>query len=409
MTPDQPPPPDTDTTGHQPYPSGVLARIVAIHFPEKIVGVAEQGLLRVNGSALALDTGETFGGVSTGATGRLVGSQIFTVLTSGIVVYGQPQQGDACFMACIDGYTVLRGHQDVGGDMEGIVWDPVYSSANGVSGLSFAGGGFFVVQYGSANLDSACAVSFDGENFSEIGNIYAGIPDIDPPHTSLVPGTVAFNGRSYAAAAWFFGTPNYPNVIQIDDFNMAWASSSEGTGWSVGYTPDEMSEPGANPYAIGGSIYTSIAGGNGLFVAAGTSRTTFQTTFPVPGTGGEEFSQYVYPTAAAVVSSDGNSWSAVNLPGATEASYAELGGGYYSSSDSVSSSVAFIRTGSGGYFVMSATGFSRSGAAPIEPASWCWKGSGSSWQLIKQASDFSLGGSLSAVAQNLSGTKIVQI
>jgi hypothetical protein len=32
--PDQPPPPGTDTSGKQPYQSGLQARITAIHFPE---------------------------------------------------------------------------------------------------------------------------------------------------------------------------------------------------------------------------------------------------------------------------------------------------------------------------------------------------------------------------------------
>src|SRR5262245_9475292 len=106
--PDQPPPPNTDTSGKQPYQSGLLSRIKAINFPSKVV--AEQGLLQIGSTAVALDTGESFGGMSTGATGTLIATKPFTVLTSGIVVYGQPQHGKPCFMACTDGTTILRGH-----------------------------------------------------------------------------------------------------------------------------------------------------------------------------------------------------------------------------------------------------------------------------------------------------------
>jgi len=410
--PDQPPAPNTDTSGKQPYQSGLLSRIVAIHFPTRPVAPAEQGLLRISGGAVALDTGDMFAGMSTGATGKLIATKPFTVLTPGIVVYGQPQHGKPCFMACTDGTTILKGHQDVGGDMEGIVWDSVYG-ANGLCALSFAGGAFFVVYRpaSSGPYDSSCAMSVDGENFSEIGNIYPGLPHLSV-HDSLTPGSVAFNGKGYATAGMFFADPNYPNIIGIDDNNMAWGSSGDGSGWSASCTPSETASPGIQPDAIhlgSGSAFTTIAGGAGRFVAAATSRTTFQSTVPVPGTGGTQFTQYVYPTAAAAVSNDGNSWTTNKLPGAIEGNYIETGLGTHDTSDSRALSVAFVRTGADtGYFVISAVGSMTSSGAPGSAASWCWKGDGSSWQLIKQTGDASFG-TVSAIARDLTSTKVVNI
>lgn len=414
MTPiaDQPPSPGIDTSGKQPYPSGLLADIVAIHFPKKIpIPIAEQGLLKIGNSAVALDTGDTFPGMATGATGLLINTKPFTILTPGIVVYGKPQHGRACFMACTDGATILRGHQDVGGDMEGVVWDPVYTVPNNnFSALSFAGGVFFVVQFGSGKMDSACAVSFDGENFSEIGNIYAGVPPISV-HDSLTPGAVAFNGRGYATSGYFLTDPNYPNVIVEGDFNMAWASSPDASGWSVGYTPDEMTSPGSYPYGRGiAGFLTSIAGGAGRFIATATTRKSFQSTFPVPGTSGTQFTIYVVSTAAAALSSDGNSWTATNLPGAIEGLYEDDGNASFTNiSNSASSSVVFVKTGvKTGYFVITARGSVDKPRQPTRFASWCWKGDGSSWQLVKQADDASLT-VVSAIARDLSSTKILSV
>jgi len=413
---DRPPPPlGTDISGKQPYPSGLLARIVGINFPfPTAVAIAEQGLLLVGGMAVALDTGDSFPGISTGATGKLINTKPFTVLTPGVVVYGKPQHGDPCFMACTDGTTILRGHQDIGGDMEGIVWDPVYG-ANGLCALSFAGGAFFVVyQPGSSQSTTAsCAVSFDGENFNEIGNIYSGLPSLSV-HDQLVPGSVAFNGNGYATAGAFFTDPNYPYIIGLDDQNMAWASSGDGLGWSADCSRSETQDPGTEPYGLGlgaggtttALAYTSIAGGAGRFVAVATTRTVFQTIFPVPGTGGEVFEQYVFPTAAAAISGDGSSWTVNKLPGAFEAFYSEPVGGPQDRTDSTAASVVFVRTGgNAGYFVISATGLSQQGASNSY-ASWCWKGDGSSWQMVKQSNDANFG-TVSAIARNLASTKIV--
>jgi hypothetical protein len=404
--------PGTDTSGKQPYQSGLLSRITAIHFPRRVV-IAEQGLLDTNSAAVALDTGESFSGMRTGATGKLRNTKPFTVLSSGIVVFGQPKAGreeDACFMACVDGTTILRGHQDVGGDMEGIVWEPVYT-VDGLCALSFAGGGFFVVYQpsDSGRLDSSCAVSFNGTDFSEIGNLYGGLPSLSD-HDQLTPGSVAYNGNSYATAGDYAADPSYPQIISADD-QMAWASSGDGSSWSADCSRSETVDPGIRPGYISfssgtGAAYTTIAGGAGRFVAAATSRSQFQSTTPVPGGTGNII--YTRPTAAAAVSDDGSSWDTIKLPGATEASYVETGSGTFSVAESAALSVVFVRTGgSGGYFVISANGFMQSGPNQSS-ASWCWKGDGNSWSVVKQSDDPSFG-PVSAVAKDLSATKIVTV
>jgi hypothetical protein len=399
--------PGTDTSGKQPYQSGLLARIIAIHFPRKIV-VAEQGLLATTSAAIALDTGESFSGMNSGATGRLRNTKPFTVLSSGVVVYGQPREGDPCFMACVDGTTILRGHQDIGGSMEGIVWDPVYSvpiidSSYGLCALSFAGGGFFVVRQ-TSKTSSSCAVSFNGTDFSEIGNLYSGVSIASPDRDSQTPGSVAYNGREYATAGINDSSPGYPGIIAAADFGMMWSSSADGSSWSSGYTtPVETADPGTNAVPLnlapGAQAYTTVAGGAGRFVAAATSRSIF----PSAEFEGVTFS---YSTAAAAVSSDGSSWTTAKLPGAIEANRVE--GVETNVASSYGVSVAFVKTGSNtGYFVISAGG-SISAAPDFTEASWCWKGDGQSWQMVKQAGDASFG-TVSAVAKDLSATKIVTV
>jgi hypothetical protein len=401
-----------------PHGEDYFNRIVGVHWREPAFAVAEQGLLAitsggVSSSAIALDTGESFGGMSSGASGLLRSSKPWTVLSSGIVVYGQPKEkaSKPCFMACTDGKTIQRGTEDVGGDMEGIVWEAVYSLDN-VWALSFAGGGFFVMSgdlyHGSSDRIS-CAVSFDGENFSNIGNIYSGVPT-SGAHFTQTPGSVASNGQGiYASAGVFFQDDNYPR-IQTSDNNMMWASSNDGQSWNSGYSYPEAADPGIRPVAIfvgaGSGAYTTIAGGNGRFVAAATAHSLFQSTVAVPGTGGTEFIKYVRPTAAAAISSDGSSWTTKKLPSATEASYVELGGGNYNIAESNSISVAFVRTsGVAGYFLITANGYMQEGASQSSQ-SWCWKGDGSSWSIIRQVDDPSYG-TVSAIAKNLSATKIV--
>lgn len=398
-----------------PHGEDFFNRIVNVHWPKQVVPVGflvEQGLLVTDAStpttAVALDTGESFSGVNSGASGKLLALKPFTVLTAGIVVFGKPRDGAACFMACVDGSTILRGVQDISGTIEEkIVWSSVYSVPPRITALSFAGDGFFVT-YGSGGTNSSCAVSFDGMNFSEIGSLYSGVPTADTD--SQTAGSVAHNGQSYATAGLFSTTAPYPPKITNDDSNLMWASSSDGFGWSSGYNGSVTGDPGTNAGPIylgsdGGTAFTTIAGGAGQFVAAATARGLFSTgTFDFDDN--EIF--VTLSTAAAAISSDGGSWSTIKLPGAIEGN--KILGGVTNEASSFASSVAFITTGVSktgvrtGYFIISGNGGTETPDRAV--AAWCWTGDGSSWSLVKQGETF---GAVSAIAKNLSATEIVNI
>lgn len=391
--------------------------------------VEEQALLVTSSNpliAVALDTGETFSGVNSGASGQLL-LNTFTVLSKGIVVYGKPRNGDACFMACVDEITILRGVQDIDGDMEGIVWSPIHSvpltSGRGLTALSFAGDAFFITYSTDTDYLPFCAVSFDGVSFSEIGNIYPSVPLLDvggEPNEEKISGAIAHNGTSYAAAGMFDTTPShYSPTLEITpaDYAMMWGFSGDATNWSSGYSPDEVTNPGANPAPVftdvpGGFTstvgFTNIAGGNGLFVAAATTREgPFIVQKPT-----ETFTiATTRPTASAAISSNGSSWITIRLPGAIQGNYiydAVSSINIYNSR-SVAASVAFIKTGAkSGYFVISATGDVEEHSVQTSAGSWCWKGDGSSWSLVKQAGEDNFG-TVSAIAKDLSSTKIVRI
>jgi hypothetical protein len=381
-----------------------LTQIVNI----KLGDIDEQGLLAIDpfGSlhAVALDTGELFPGISTGATGNG-----FTVLTPGVVVFGKPRDGDACFMGCIDGKTILRGTQDT----NRIAWLPVYSVPRvdgfGLTALSFAKGAFFVNHF-SSDRSLHCAVSFDGFSFAEIGNIFSGVPLLDAGGTALdqnVSGAVAHNGKTYAAAGRF--DPERPpgTIVRLTaDYSMIWSSSSNGTDWSSGYSPNEITNPGADPNgtAYSGSsvevFYTNIAGGAGLFVSAATTREgPFFVVEPTITT--------MEPTASAAVSSDGSSWETIRLPGVIHGAYS-----YVDNSNSASrgESVAFIKTKKDGdekgYFLISSYGRTQVGSVGTV-TSWCHRGDGHTWALVR--SEGVIYGAVSAIAKDLATTTIVYL
>jgi hypothetical protein len=386
-----------------------LTRVVNV----KWTGAPEQGLLATGSVfsldtmvAIALDTGESFPGISCGATGNAI-----TVLTSGIVVFGEPRDGDACFMACIDGRTILRGIDD---DKGGIAWSPIHNVA-GLTALSFAKDAFFVTYSMDKTTDPLCALSFDGQSFSEIGNIYSSVPP-SPPDLRF-SGAIAHNGTGYAAAGMYQAIPsqydqNGADVFFPDDYSMMWAFSNNGTAWGSGYSPNETTNPGANP--VGApladfiSAYTNIAGGAGLFVAAATTRIPW-VAIPVEDTGTHNI-MVTRATASAAVSDDGHSWTTIPLPGVIEGDYSDRG---TKNNSSYSDSVAFIKTennGSGGYFLISSNGILTQGEFERPAVSWCHKGDGHSWSLIKSDTGGANGyGTVSAIAKDLSSTRIVYL
>jgi hypothetical protein len=382
--------------------------MVLLDFPTQIVnvhwgGVPEQGLLSTDAGAIALDSGETFPGIFAGASGTL-DSSTFTVLTNGVVVYGEPRDGDACFMACIDGMTIRRGIQDVD-DADKIAWSTVYTvtpsaSGYGLSSLSFAGGAFFVTYLTNSRSASFCAISFDGLVFSEIGNLYAGVPILSD-EGGQIPGSVAYNGSRYATAGTYDHNVNSPNPV-ADDFNMMWATSNDGRSWSSGYSDSETTNPGIRADGIGlpnsGVAYTTIAGGTGLFVTAATDRGQPWPVLSITTT---------RATAAAATSTDGRSWTTVDLPGVIQGKRTSA-----VDSSSSSASVVFVRDNpedeTAGYFLISANGGTQTGAVRTTK-SWCFRGDGHTWAEVKSASNAGGYFTVSAIAQDLSSTKIVYL
>src|SRR5580765_3377905 len=386
----------------------ILTRVYNVHWDTE---EEQQALLQIGDSAVALDTGESFHGIATGASGTLKND--FTVLSSGVVVYGTPRDGDPCFMACTDGITIRRGSQ---ADLDDpILWETVFivpaevDSGWGLTALSFAGDAFFV-GYQISELELFYTASFDGIHFKAIGNPYADVPTT-ASHAQQVSGSVAKNGEVYATVGIFSHQDNFPEIITTDN-NMMWSMSNDGRSWDSGFSYPEIANPGIRPDWIdlgsdGGRAYTTVAGGAGIFVAAGTVKSAFKRyTDDVIG----DTSQNIHPTAAAVVSSDGSSWHGTPLPGAFTANYEPVvGGGLGTVTDeSVSLSVAFIKQGDNGYFVISANGTKVTSGDPLIAGSWCWKGDGHTWDMVKHsdAADF---GVVSAIAKDLSSTTIVTI
>lgn len=372
-----------------PYGEDFFQRIVGVHWPTKAPPqfIAEQALISTElKNAFALDSGDTFSGMNTGASGFLKSSKAWTVLTAGLVAFGKPRDGDACFMVCSDrtSGTIQRGIEDVGGE-SGIAWSTVYSvPANSLYALSFAGNAFFISYSSDTGHPSSCAVSFDGENFTELGNIYS---------VSGTPGSVANNGIGYAAIGDFPNNPSAPAIVADDD-SMMWSSSNDGTSWSGGHSSPETANPG-----ISIALNPSLAGGMGRFVGAADDHSKL---FPYSDT-----QQTNMSTAAAAVSSDGRSWTTAALPGAVV--------GYYDNvslvhGDSNAQSVCFVRTtGSNGYFVMTGIGVHQP-EGTFE--SYIWRGNGSSWSLVQSIGpDTGLDSftAVSAIARDLSSTTIVQV
>jgi hypothetical protein len=419
-----------------PHGEDFFDRIVNVHWPKRgpiLSDEPEQALVVTNSdvvTATALDTGETFSGVMCGASGRLASSDgifttRFTVLSSGLVVYGKPANGEACFMACLNGTTILRGtHSSISGEAPSISWDTVYTAAGDIRtcGLSFGGGAFFVLTQ-TADDDIRCAVSADGKSFSGGGNPFAGVPTDDITKNRQT-GSVASNGKGlFAATGEVSRTPNFgipdDSITSADD-SMMWGSSSDGTSWSTGYSPDEITDPGqlAGGTLLGSSecsAMATVAGGNGIFVSVATQRTKFfWFRSGIPAT-----TRYVTrPTAAAAVSSDGNSWNTIPLPGAIVANYILVEAGNPSvntDNRSQADAVAFIKIGeiaSGvpnvppvpfGYFVMTANG------AHIDNINdgGCWRGDGHSWSRVMSGVTFF--GHVSAIAKDLNQTTIIRI
>jgi hypothetical protein len=335
MTPpfDQPPPPGTDTSGEQPYSSGVLARITAIHFPTRIVVAQQQWLLGIFGErntpikAISAD-GQSYDGISSGAS--IAGH---TILSSGCVAAGQLLNERGA--PIVGGDSFIAGDSNTGSvkfgtvRSSGVDWRDVWSAPGPILAVSYANGGFFVSYETADASKSLLAVTFDGESLISGMDPFSGIPDAG------YGGAVAYINGTYATVGSVRKSDPGPATSLGGDYFM-WASSLDGTNWSSG-----SSDLGISPLGNPSIQQTTICVGNGIFAAAGSECTTW-----TAGPPGIPRPEYVLPKCAIAESTNGQRWSVQDLPDAVARGSYELGdrGG-------ATSAVAFISTGKGGYFV----------------------------------------------------------
>jgi hypothetical protein len=178
-----------------PYSQDALTRIYNVKWGT----VLEQGLVAdypmVSGgpalgppTAYALDTGERFSGVNMGASG--LG---YTVLTAGLVCFGAPRDGDACFMAYPDYNIITNMSQDaiikrgkLKGDGTVLEWKTA-GGGRGLVALTFAGEAFHAVYCDEDTGATRIETSFDGVN-------WLSKPAFPAQDKFDCGGAVAFNG-----------------------------------------------------------------------------------------------------------------------------------------------------------------------------------------------------------------------
>lgn len=397
-----------------PYSQDVLTRIVNVNwgFP------AQQGLLAEysrSGSGIdpvptahALDSGDIFSGVNMGASG--LG---YTVLTTGLVCFGKPRDGPSCFLACTEynlatdvrAGTIKRGTLNDDGDL---VWESTAEGGEGLVALTFAGDAFHAVY--CVDDGTFVATSFDGLIWSRV----LAFPSQDQ---AVRGGTVAFNGDkkdsvgnvteagSYAAAGFVDIDTSGQDPAYFFGFirSLSWsaaaapppppASGNSSLSWNFGAVSGIDEDPGFEATHQQLPLPCTAAGGKGMFVAPAYSKV--KTVVQLD----EDLSLVAINTTAVIaVSSDGNSWSTVPLPGVTQGSYEQSG-------NSHGLAVVFIRTSKDeGYFLGSSFNFPGSESFTMLHRS----DDGSSWSEIRQSSG-AFYFTLSAIAKDLDSTTIVTI
>jgi hypothetical protein len=401
------------------YGEDFLQRIVAVHWPRARrpsgLFLPQQGLIAYfdndNGGhggevyAVALDSGQKFSGINMGASGMG-----YTVLTGGLVCFGQPLGGDPCFMACPDyqpdnggaEVEILRGTRsnlasNVDDPSLEIQWQSVTHGP--VLALTFAAGGFFAVYQSQDGGPTSIASSFDGKNFS-VESAYPYNPDLNQ-HGGAVAGLRDRGGRAVYVSCGSLdveevepGNPYYGLKL-----NLAWATSSSGTGWSYAANESQLSNPGSFVGSTGGTnLASAVAAGNGIFVAAATDKKVIMSDAdpPLP---------YVTHTGAVATSGSGSGWSTIILPGAVPA-----GQNSYSSA----SCVTFVQTAldpktglSAGYFLCGGAGYDGN-TVDFSPASGVWRSAdGSGWSQVISNRIYPV--TLSTIARDLSKTKIIRL
>lgn len=395
------------------YGEDFLQRIVGVHWRKRQPAgiVVQQGLLAVydndNGSiargslhAIALDSGQTFSGVNMGASGMG-----YTVLTGGLVCFGQPKDGEPCFMACPSFDPAGGGHEaaimrgtksDIIGTEDDhsveIKWETVTSGP--VIALTFAGEAFFAVFADASGGPTMIATSFDGVHFSSS----QAFPD-DPdkyPIGGAVAGLVDENKTSRYVSCGSIDLESPDDPYYGLHTNLAWATSSGGSDWGYDFNGSLLDNPGS---VLGQTAslhqHSTVAGGNGVFVAAASDKKVIL-NIDLP---------YITHTAAAASSSSGSGWSTTILPGSVPAS---------KSTYSFSACVTFVQTGLDpktnqpvGYFLCGCYGYTDD-VVTFAPKGGVWKSvDGQGWGQIVDNQLFNW--TLSAVAKDLKATKIAHV
>lgn len=393
--------------------------------------------------ATALDSGQTFDGVNAGASG--LG---YTVLTKGLVCFGTPRDGVACFLAAPDwkldafnteSITIKRGKVETDEDgSQHLRWHDV-GGGPGLVALTFAGAAFHAVYCEDSGFGpTKIATSFDGRNWNEQPDAFPVGTFESPVSMGITGGAVAFSGEPettegiYAAAG--------KAVVDTPDEDPAWAEFrtvpnlawSTATGppppdpdgdpppithleWSYGSITNPRGNPGANtsdPQLI--NMQATIAGGNDVFVAAALERDV-----PVIDFAGKPRAIPV-STAAVAFSSTGSEWKNTVLDGVQKGMReVQAEGGHDKTGDSRTLAVLFVRNEikEDSYFVCSTFNTYHDQAESETATIWGTvhkSYDGKKWNLIKSVGakgdgKFNYCFGLSAIDADLDNTTIVHL
>lgn len=355
-------------------------------------------------TAYALDSGRTFPGVNMGASG--LG---YTVFTRGLVCFGKPRDGDACFVVAPEfGYyegsdALKKGILDESGEL---VWSAMGSGGSGkLVALTFAEDAFFATYYDVLTRTTTIA-TFDGHVWSS-GSAFPASGDL-----GAQGGAVAATFRiikdedgkdkkivTYVAAGQISqDNSEFANSAS----NLMWATSTDGSTWSSSSNMGMMAEPGTFYDIISNYACTIAAGAisanKQIFAAAAATKTL------VPDPNPTELDPPPLPfamrTAGAAVSETGSDWATITLPGALEAGLDQLSWGL---------AVTFVTTKEdNGYFLMSDHEYITGDPGHAIPKSNLYKSSdGRTWS--KMRSNINWMSTLSAIDKDLGATMIVHI
>lgn len=338
--------------------------------------------------------GAGFGSSSNAASG--LG---YTVVCSGgqLIAFGKPRDGAKCFIAT-DTTGIQRGTLNSRGEMS---WQSVggVSDASEIMSCSFAGGAFFVAYSKESDKDTRVhyAVSFDGENFTDV-NPFNGVASAangtnDSGDPTPYGGSVAYNKETgvYVTTGWFHRHYEYQFDIGDGetaagftiDLNFMSSVSRNGITWTPKFDTAECTGfPPPSSSGIGGSNNRSanVAFGNGVFVAA----TSFKESHP--SYTGPSFSPFLITKYIASVakSPDGVTWYNAKIPNAVFVAPAWTVVGSHGFGIDVKYVKTSKSTDGKGFFVLCV---SESETGTNNTAKVLVSQDGSSWQAVKTDSD----------------------